>query len=123
MKEHAPAHRCLFFIRIHSKFFILHSFVALLQSPSMPRLLPLLILTEVLTMSTLTAAPALGPRIDAAAAKVEQGVIATRRDIHEHPELGNREERTAKLVADRLRALGIEVQEKVPHTGGAGVLA
>ena len=72
-------------------------------------------------MST-AAAPPLAPRIDAAAAKVEQSVIATRRDIHEHPELGNRETRTAKIVADRLRSLGIEVQEHVAHTGVVGIL-
>ncbi len=60
--------------------------------------------------------------IDDAAARVEQKVIAIRRDIHQHPELGNREVRTAKLVADRLRELGIEVTEKVAHTGVVGIL-
>ena len=49
-------------------------------------------------------------------------VVAWRRDIHEHPELGNRETRTAKIVADHLRALGIEVQTGVAHTGVVGVL-
>ena len=73
-------------------------------------------------MSTLTAAPALDARIDEAAARVESSVIAVRRDIHEHPELGNREVRTAKLVADKLRALGIEVKTGVAHTGVIGVL-
>ncbi|MEA2463463.1 MAG: hypothetical protein QOJ98_1210, partial [Acidobacteriota bacterium] len=73
-------------------------------------------------MSALTAAPALAPRIDAAAARIEQNVIAVRRDIHQHPELGNRETRTAKIVADKLRALGIDVQEKVAHTGVIGIL-
>jgi amidohydrolase len=87
----------------------------------MSRLLALLVLLEV-TMSTATAAPALGARIDGAAAKVEASVISTRRDIHQHPELGNREVRTAKIVANRLRALGLEVQEKVAHTGVIGLL-
>jgi amidohydrolase len=77
----------------------------------------LLLMLEV-SMSA-TAAP---PRVDEAAARVEPRVIATRRDIHQHPELGNREFRTAKLVADRLRELGIEVQEKVAHTGVVGIL-
>ena len=45
--------------------------------------------------------------IDTLATAVEQKVIAWRRDIHEHPELGNRELRTAKLVADHLQALGL----------------
>jgi amidohydrolase len=67
-------------------------------------------------------AATLQQQIDTAAARVEPSVIATRRDIHEHPELGNREVRTAKLVSDRLRALDIEVQEKVAHTGVIGLL-
>jgi amidohydrolase len=90
----------------------------------MSRLLAALLLLEV-SMTTLAAAPAtdtLRSRIAAAAARVEPGVIACRRDLHEHPELGNREVRTAKIVADRLRALGIEVQEKVAHTGVVGLL-
>jgi amidohydrolase len=49
-------------------------------------------------------------------------VVAWRRDIHQHPELGNRETRTAKLIADHLRGLGMEVQTGVAHTGVVGVL-
>ena len=49
-------------------------------------------------------------------------VVAWRRDFHEHPELGNRETRTAKIVADHLRGLGIEVRTGVAHTGVIGVL-
>jgi len=49
-------------------------------------------------------------------------VIAWRRDIHQHPELGNREVRTAKLVADHLRSLGIEVETEVGVTGVVGLL-
>jgi amidohydrolase len=61
--------------------------------------------------------------IAAAADQVEPKVIAWRRDIHQNPELGNREMRTAKIVADHLRALGFDsVQEKVAHTGVVGVL-
>ncbi|HYC60351.1 MAG TPA: amidohydrolase, partial [Thermoanaerobaculia bacterium] len=86
------------------------------------RFLLALLLLEV-SMST-AAAPAtnLHSRIDAAAARVESSVIACRRDLHEHPELGNREVRTAKIVADKLRALGIDVHEKVAHTGVIGIL-
>src|SRR5437868_13015712 len=64
----------------------------------------------------------LDQRIDDAAKKVEAKVIACRRDIHEHPELGNRETRTSKIVADRLRELGIEVKTPVAHTGVIGIL-
>ena len=83
-----------------------------------------LLLALEVTMSTTSAAPppAIAKRIDDSVAKVEAKVIAWRRDIHQHPELGNREVRTAKLVADHLRSLGLEVTEKVAHTGVIGVL-
>src|SRR5690349_20686156 len=53
---------------------------------------------------------------------VENKVITWRRDIHQHPELGDQEKRTAKLVADHLRALGMEVRMGVGRTGVVGVL-
>ena len=68
------------------------------------------------------AAPSMYDRIDAAAAAVNDRVVAWRRDIHQHPELGNREFRTAKLVAEHLQALGLEVQTGVAHTGVVGLL-
>ena len=61
-------------------------------------------------------------KINAAADKIESKCIAWRRDIHEHPELGNNEHRTAKLIADHLRSLGIEVKEGVGKTGVVGIL-
>src|SRR5436305_4259083 len=73
-------------------------------------------------LATLLLAMTLDQRIDTAAAKVESSVIDCRRDIHQHPELGNRETRTAKLVADKLRALGIEVRTPIAHTGVVGIL-
>src|SRR5688500_1874592 len=54
--------------------------------------------------------------------RVTPQVVAGRRDVHQHPELGNREVRTAKLVADHLRALGMEMKTGVAHTGVVGVL-
>jgi amidohydrolase len=60
--------------------------------------------------------------VDAAAVAIEPRVIAWRRDFHAHPELGNREFRTSKIVAGHLRALGIEVTTGVAHTGVVGVL-
>ncbi|MBD0294620.1 MAG: amidohydrolase [Flavisolibacter sp.] len=62
------------------------------------------------------------PNIDAAINKIESKTIAWRRTIHEHPELGNREFNTAKLIADHLRSLGIEVKEGVAKTGVVGIL-
>jgi len=64
----------------------------------------------------------LAAELDKRAAQVDAKVLAWRRDIHEHPELGNRETRTAKLVADHLRSLGLEVRTGVAHTGVIGVL-
>jgi amidohydrolase len=57
-------------------------------------------------------------RIDA----VESQVVAWRRDLHQNPELGNRETRTAKLVAEHLRSLGLEVRTGIAHTGVVGIL-
>lgn len=53
---------------------------------------------------------------------IENKMIGWRRDIHEHPELSNQEVRTAKLVADHLRKLGLEVTVGVGRTGVVGVL-
>ncbi len=47
-------------------------------------------------------------------------LVATRRDIHAHPELGNQERRTPELIVTALRPLGFEIQHGV---GGTGVVA
>lgn len=61
--------------------------------------------------------------IDQAAAALDDNVIAWRRDIHQNPELGNREFRTGKIVADHLQALGFDdVKTGVAHTGVVGLL-
>ena len=66
---------------------------------------PLAIGVVTLMTATLSAAtPDLDKRIDTAATKLESSVIACRRDIHQHPELGNREFRTSKLIADKIPA-------------------
>ena len=62
-------------------------------------------------------------QVEALAAKVDGKVQAWRRDIHQHPELGNREVRTAQLVAEHLRALGFEeVRTGIATTGVTAVL-
>ena len=55
-------------------------------------------------------------------AEINPQVVAWRRDFHQHPELGNRETRTSKIIADELRKLGYEVTTGVAHTGVVGVL-
>jgi amidohydrolase len=57
-----------------------------------------------------------------AARTLQPKVVAWRRDIHQHPELGNRETRTAALVADHLRALGLEPKTGIATTGVTAVL-
>jgi amidohydrolase len=85
-------------------------------------IIPVAIAAFLMTATLNAATTDLERRIDEAAARVEKSVIACRRDIHEHPELGNREFRTSKLVADKLKELAIEVRTPVAHTGVVGIL-
>lgn len=62
------------------------------------------------------------PRVDALAASVQGKVLAWRRDLHQHPELGNQETRTAAKVAEHLRSLGLEVRTGIGPTGVSAVL-
>ncbi|WP_428662721.1 amidohydrolase [Runella sp.] len=61
-------------------------------------------------------------QVDKIADVITPKVIEWRRDIHQHPELGNREFKTAEKIAAHLRALGIEVQTQVGKTGVVGLL-
>ncbi len=60
--------------------------------------------------------------IEARLPAVMPKVVAWRRDLHEHPELSGQEVRTARIVADHLKSLGIEVQTQMGLTGVVGVL-
>jgi amidohydrolase len=62
------------------------------------------------------------PRVVVAVQRLTAEIVAVRQDIHRNPELGNRETRTAGIVAERLRALGLEVRTGVAHTGVVGIL-
>jgi len=53
---------------------------------------------------------------------IESKVIEWRREIHQNPELSNREFKTAEKIANHLKSLGIEVQTGVAHTGVVGIL-
>jgi len=86
-----------------------------------------------LALAFLAAAPAAAARpaaasaapdaeIRAAAERIRAAVVAVRRDLHAHPELSNREERTGHLVEERLRDLGLEVRHPVARTGVVGIL-
>src|SRR5262245_10120455 len=65
---------------------------------------------------------ALHNAIDRESRTIEQRMIAWRRDIHQHPELGNQECRTAALVAGHLERLGYTVQRGIANTGVVAVL-
>lgn len=53
---------------------------------------------------------------------LQDDIVAWRRDIHRHPELGFQEFRTGRLVADTLSSMGIEVQTGVAKTGVVGYI-
>jgi amidohydrolase len=61
-------------------------------------------------------------RVAAIVQEISPDLIAVRRDIHSHPELSTQETRTAALVAERFKALGLEVRTGIAGTGVLGVL-
>jgi len=78
---------------------------------------------SVLLLTTLQASAAVSDRaLEDAARTADAQVLAWRRDIHQHPELGNREFRTAQKVAEHLQSLGLEVRTGVAHTGVVAIL-
>ena len=78
--------------------------------------------TSLLLMSAPSVAAQPSPDLEAIASSLEPRLIEWRRDIHRNPELSNREVRTARVVAEHLRALGIEVATGVAHTGVVGII-
>ncbi len=78
-----------------------------------------------LVLAVAASAPSHAADASAAQAMAQQvlpQVVAWRHDIHQHPELGNRELRTAALVARELKRLGLEVHTGIAHTGVVGLL-
>ncbi|MCS7207757.1 MAG: hypothetical protein NZ951_07495 [Dehalococcoidia bacterium] len=57
-----------------------------------------------------------------AVADLKEEIVSLRRDLHMHPETAFTEERTAALIARRLRGLGYTVREKVGRTGVVALL-
>jgi amidohydrolase len=60
--------------------------------------------------------------VSAAVEREAHGMIELRHQIHQHPEVANREFETSKLVAERLRSLGLDVRTGIAHTGVVGTL-
>ncbi len=71
---------------------------------------------------TPTGSNPLAAEADRLATELNPQVVAWRRDFHKNPELGNREARTSKVIADELRKLGYDVRTNVATTGVIGVL-
>ncbi|MGQ0735069.1 MAG: amidohydrolase [Acidobacteriota bacterium] len=89
--------------------------------PTQMALLPVLMLVS----ATAHAQPGANPltsQIDRLTEEVTPQVVTWRRDFHQHPELGNREFRSSKIIADELRRLGYDVTTGVAHTGVVAVL-
>src|SRR6185436_19391966 len=83
----------------------------------------LALLAPLLLISAMPApAQDLASSVDQKVRALEPKIIAWRRDLHQNPELSNREQRTSKLVADHLRKLGMEVKTGVAKTGVVGLL-
>jgi amidohydrolase len=75
-----------------------------------------------LPAQTASGANPLGADVERLSAELNSQVVAWRRDFHKNPELGNRETRTAGVIADELRKLGFTVTTGVATTGVVGVL-
>ncbi|CAN5348603.1 M20 family metallopeptidase [soil metagenome] len=75
-----------------------------------------------MSSSTNVVAEAVVENVEQLVEQVQDEVIAWRRDFHEHPELSNREFRTARAVAAELEEMGIAVETGIAHTGVAGML-
>ena len=86
------------------------------------RLTTLVVLTSCLCSSAFAQDVSQRPEVAAAAAELGDEVVAWRRDLHAHPELSNREERTAKVVADHLRALGLAPRTGIAHHGVTAII-
>ena len=76
----------------------------------------------IISLTNAALAVDMSKEIEAATAKVMSKVVDWRRHIHQYPELGNSEIKTAKFVEEHLRKLGLEVRTGIAKTGVVGIL-
>jgi amidohydrolase len=93
----------------------------------MPRPIRALLLAALLSVASTGTAGAETPQtvhqtLDRLVEAAMPQVVTWRRDFHQHPELSNREFRTATVLAERLRAMGLDVRTGIAHTGVVAVL-
>ena len=60
--------------------------------------------------------------IDAKALSIQTKLTEWRRHLHEHPELGNREFKTAAYIIEQLKDLGLDIQTSIAKTGVVAIL-
>jgi amidohydrolase len=80
------------------------------------------ILFTFISLVTFADAKDMSDEINSATSKIMPKIIKWRRHIHENPELSNREFKTAEMVANHLRSLGMEVKTGIAKTGVVGIL-
>ena len=76
----------------------------------------LLLLLTAIAENAIAQQKTLDAKVNSYSDQIEQKVIAWRRDFHEHPELSNRETRTAAIIAKFLDSLGLEVKTGIAKT-------
>lgn len=84
--------------------------------------IPVLLLLLLMPLAHEVSAQRFDKEIEQKALAIESKVISWRHEFHEFPELSNREFETGKKIAAHLKSLGLEVKEKVAHTGVVGIL-
>ncbi|HJR07354.1 MAG TPA: amidohydrolase [Pyrinomonadaceae bacterium] len=110
-------------LKRHAKLFTLLLLTLALNAPAQQQRSAPREGTTVANAPATAAATTREQRIAQAAEAMRAQLIAQRRDFHMHPELSNREERTARVVAERLKALGFDdVRTNVARHGVVGVL-
>ncbi|MDO5505204.1 MAG: amidohydrolase [Pseudoxanthomonas suwonensis] len=83
---------------------------------------PMILATTLAALFALPAAAQQRPEVGRAADALREAVIGWRRDFHQHPELSNREQRTAAKVAEHLRSLGLQPQTGIAHHGVVAII-
>jgi amidohydrolase len=78
--------------------------------------------SEFFTGNTRLDTPSIIKQISEEAEKIHEKLIEIRRDIHQHPELSGKEERTSGVIAEQLEAMGVEVTTNVGGYGVVGIL-
>ncbi len=86
------------------------------------KILKIVTLFSCLLLTKISYSQSISSLIDANAAAIKQQLTEWRRHLHQHPELGNREYKTAAYITEQLKGLGLEIQNGVAKTGVVAIL-